>query len=186
MGSARPDQLHLPIASPSPHSRPASYFSSSEHSHSSASFSDDDDIVEESVFFDEYGQRIVIREPPKPRPRRRREREREREVEEPVVVNLDYYQHPEKRWEGRKARYNRAHDIYSLGCVLLELGLWGTLEVLVEVEDDDFERVRRGFQSLTMRLDGFVSRLPSSSPLAITCSLLFLYLGFRVIIRGLC
>lgn len=148
MGSARPDQLNipLPLSSP-PHSN--SYYSSDE----------DDDDPEESVFIDEYGQRLIrIREPP--RPRRRRERHPE---PEPMLPDLDYYQHPEKRWvvaegrdRGRGIGYSRGHDIYSLGCVLLELGLWNTLDKLVEVEDEDFERVRRGFQSLTMSLDGYV------------------------------
>lgn len=156
MGSARPDQLNipLPLSSP-PHSN--SYYSSDE----------DDDEPEESVFIDEYGQRLIrIREPP--RPRRRRERHPE---PEPMLPDLDYYQHPEKRWvvaEGRdrggrggrgEVGYSRGHDIYSLGCVLLELGLWNTLDKLVEVEDEDFERVRRGFQSLTMSLDGIAGSI---------------------------
>lgn len=68
--------------------------------------------------------------------------------------------------------YSRGHDIYSLGCVLLELGLWNTLDKLVEVEDEDFERVRRGFQSLTMSLDGCVlsSFLHSSFSCRYLCS----------------
>jgi hypothetical protein len=66
---------------------------------------------------------------------------------------LDYYQHPDKRWNP-SIRYSRSHDIYSLGCVLLEIGLWEPLEALVEIEDDDYERVKMGFQALTMKLDG--------------------------------
>jgi hypothetical protein len=38
--------------------------------------------------------------------------------------------------------------------VLLEIGLWEPLEALVEIEDDDYERVKMGFQALTMKLDG--------------------------------
>jgi hypothetical protein len=71
----------------------------------------------------------------------------------PNDVSLDYYQHPDKRWNP-SIRYSRAHDIYSLGCVLLEIGLWEPLEQRVEVEDQDFERVKMGFQALTMKLDG--------------------------------
>lgn len=70
-------------------------------------------------------------------------------------INLDYYQHPDKRWTP-SIRYCRSHDLYSLGCVLLEIGLWKPLHELVEVEDDDFERVKRGFLSLTMDLVGYV------------------------------
>jgi hypothetical protein len=71
----------------------------------------------------------------------------------PNDASLDYYQHPDKRWNSM-IRYSRAHDIYSLGCVLLEIGLWEPLDLRVEIEDDDFERVKRGFQALTMKLDG--------------------------------
>lgn len=37
---------------------------------------------------------------------------------------------------------------------MLEIGLWEPLEQRVEVEDQDFERVKMGFQALTMKLDG--------------------------------
>ena len=85
----------------------------------------------------------------------------------PPDMNIDYYQHPEKRWNP-SMRYSRSHDIYSLGCVLLEIGLWKPLHQMVSVEDEDFERVRRGFQSLTMKLDGYVF---SISPLPFLCSM---------------
>ncbi|KAL2072060.1 hypothetical protein VTL71DRAFT_11403 [Oculimacula yallundae] len=71
----------------------------------------------------------------------------------PNDITLDYYQHPLKR-HNPSVRYSRAHDIYSLGCVLLEIGLWEPLHEMVDVEDEDYERVKRGFQSLTLRLDG--------------------------------
>ncbi|KAF4637106.1 hypothetical protein G7Y89_g972 [Cudoniella acicularis] len=71
----------------------------------------------------------------------------------PNDINLDYYQHPDKRWNPT-LRYSRAHDIYSLGCVLLEIGLWKPLDQLVEIEDEEFERTKRNFQGLTMKLDG--------------------------------
>ena len=38
---------------------------------------------------------------------------------------------------------------------MLEIGLWEPLEQRVEVEDDDFERVTRGFQALAIKLDGY-------------------------------
>ncbi|KAE8448009.1 hypothetical protein EG329_009932 [Mollisiaceae sp. DMI_Dod_QoI] len=92
---------------------------------------------EDDLLYDERGQRLKHLQITK----------RQRDI------NLDYYQHPDKRWDP-SIRYSRSHDIYSLGCVLLEIGLWKPLHELVEVEDDDFERVKRGFQSLTMDLDG--------------------------------
>ncbi|KAI9777454.1 MAG: hypothetical protein M1839_008866 [Geoglossum umbratile] len=42
-------------------------------------------------------------------------------------IKLDIYHHPAKR-ENRKIRYRPSFDIYSLGCVLLELGLWKPLQ----------------------------------------------------------
>jgi hypothetical protein len=71
----------------------------------------------------------------------------------PNDINLDYYQHPDKRWNP-SIRFSRSHDIYSLGCVLLEIGLWKPLDKLVEVDDEEFERTKRNFQGLTMKLDG--------------------------------
>lgn len=71
----------------------------------------------------------------------------------PKDVDLDYYQHPDKRWNPA-LRYSRSHDIYSLGCVLLEIGLWKPLDAVVDVEDDEFERTKKAFQGLTMKLDG--------------------------------
>ncbi|KAG9232140.1 hypothetical protein BJ875DRAFT_93668 [Amylocarpus encephaloides] len=71
----------------------------------------------------------------------------------PRDINLDYYQHPEKRWNPN-LRYTRAHDIYSLGCVLLEIGLWKPLDSVVEIEVEEFEKTKKSFQTLTMKLDG--------------------------------
>ncbi|TVY68687.1 hypothetical protein LSUE1_G004934 [Lachnellula suecica] len=76
----------------------------------------------------------------------------------PNDINLDYYQHPDKRWN-TSIRYSRAHDIYSLGCVLLEIGLWTPLDRLVEVEDEEFERTKKNFQGLTMKLDGMAGSI---------------------------
>ncbi|OAA66901.1 hypothetical protein SPI_01477 [Niveomyces insectorum RCEF 264] len=41
-------------------------------------------------------------------------------------IRLDYYQRPDKR-NDPTIHYNAHHDLYSLGCVLLEIGLWQTL-----------------------------------------------------------
>jgi hypothetical protein len=68
-------------------------------------------------------------------------------------INLDYYQHPDKRLDSR-IRYSRAHDIYSLGCVLLEIGLWKSLPQVVDVSDRNFEKLKAQFQALTLNLEG--------------------------------
>ena len=38
------------------------------------------------------------------------------------------YQHPDRNFSTPPPRYGKAHDVYSLGMVLLELGLWRPLE----------------------------------------------------------
>lgn len=43
------------------------------------------------------------------------------------VIALDCYQHPDRRMD-RDAAYRRQYDLYSVGCVLLEIGLWETLD----------------------------------------------------------
>jgi hypothetical protein len=70
-------------------------------------------------------------------------------------INLDYYQHPDKRYD-RGIRYSRAHDIYSLGCVLLEIGLWKPLHELVDIDEDDYDKTKREFQALSANLNGHV------------------------------
>lgn len=47
------------------------------------------------------------------------------ESELPTVVNPlhDVYRHPQT-WGKPDVRFNKLHDIYSLGVVLLEIGLW--------------------------------------------------------------
>jgi hypothetical protein len=108
-----------------------------------------DDIIEEVS--DTREHRSAFSEPGAYRSRDPR-RARQKQAKD-YEQTLDYYQHPDKRWNP-SIRYSRSHDIYSLGCVLLEIGLWEPLEALVEIEDDDYERVQRGFQALTMKLDG--------------------------------
>jgi len=43
--------------------------------------------------------------------------------------------------------------------VLLEIGLWKPLDKLVEVDDEEFERTKRNFQGLTMKLDGMIGSI---------------------------
>ncbi|KAK4098276.1 hypothetical protein N658DRAFT_499512 [Parathielavia hyrcaniae] len=45
----------------------------------------------------------------------------------PRDVVIDCYTHPHRRRDPR-APYRRHYDLYSVGCVLLELGLWETLD----------------------------------------------------------
>ncbi len=96
---------------------------------------EDDYYEDDEILVDHHGQRLM------------------RITKRAPDVNLDYYQHPDKRWNP-SLKYSRVHDIYSLGCVLLEIGLWKPLHEVVAVEDEDFERVKRGFLQLTMKLDG--------------------------------
>ena len=107
----------------------------------------------EPIYISENGQRLVRIHSPHHGPGNEISTTRR-----PKDINLDYYQHPDKRWNP-SIRYSRAHDIYSLGCVLLEIGLWEPLHEVVDVEDEDFERVKRGFQSLTLRLDGLAGSI---------------------------
>jgi hypothetical protein len=108
-----------------------------------------DDILEEVSDTKEYRSAFSEAETYRTGDPRRARNRQTKDFEQ----TLDYYQHPDKRWNP-SIRYSRSHDIYSLGCVMLEIGLWEPLETLVEIEDDDYERVKRGFQALTMKLDG--------------------------------
>ncbi|KAL2819585.1 hypothetical protein BDW59DRAFT_165036 [Aspergillus cavernicola] len=46
-------------------------------------------------------------------------------------IDHDIYQHPD-RWDPPRASFSQIHDIYSLGVVLLEIGLWQTARQLYE------------------------------------------------------
>lgn len=73
--------------------------------------------------------------------------------------------HPEKRANPRLP-HSRGHDIYSLGVLLLEIGLWKNLDGFIDMRllfeeeegygEEGYERVKREFLVLTGRLDGFV------------------------------
>jgi hypothetical protein len=39
---------------------------------------------------------------------------------------LNIYRHPKRQFLERNSKYNMSHDVYSLGVVFLELGLWGS------------------------------------------------------------
>lgn len=67
-------------------------------------------------------------------------------------INLDYYQHPDRRRDP-SMRYSRAFDIYSLGCLLLEIGYWKPLQLLVDI-DMNADALRRQLQTLALKLDG--------------------------------
>jgi hypothetical protein len=58
---------------------------------------------------------------------------------------LDHYQHPAKHADPKRL-YRHAYDVYSLGILLLEVGLWTGLEDNVDSDDDEedhYERRRR-------------------------------------------
>jgi len=78
----------------------------------------------------------------------------------PADINLDYYQHPDKR-RNPTLRYSRAFDIYSLGCLLLEIGCWKPLHHLVDI-DMDPETVQRQLQTVAVKLDGMMGSIYGS------------------------
>lgn len=67
-------------------------------------------------------------------------------------ITLDYYQHPDKR-RSPSLRYSRSFDMYSLGCLLLEIGYWKPLHHLVDVGVNP-EAMKRLLQTLAVKLDG--------------------------------
>jgi hypothetical protein len=56
---------------------------------------------------------------------------------------LDYYQHPAKHADLRR-RYRHAYDVYSLGILLLEVGLWEKLENYEDSRSGNYEDSRSG------------------------------------------
>lgn len=74
-------------------------------------------------------------------------------------VTLDCYYHPAKR-QLRHQRYVPGYDLYSLGCVLLEIGLWQPIDAQLELDertDTDaaaFETMERIKLLAGDRLDG--------------------------------
>ena len=71
----------------------------------------------------------------------------------PGDITLDLYQHPDKR-SNPELRYSRAFDIYSLGCVLLEIGLWKPLSSLIKSDQDIKESTQEIRQRYKKRLEG--------------------------------
>ncbi|KAH6975230.1 hypothetical protein BKA56DRAFT_489406 [Ilyonectria sp. MPI-CAGE-AT-0026] len=77
-----------------------------------------------------------------------------RNMLEKVVVNeqtkdtnisgftLDYYQHPAKHADPKR-RYRHAYDVYSLGILLLEVGLWEKLRNYPDDDEEDHYERRR-------------------------------------------
>lgn len=56
---------------------------------------------------------------------------------------LDYYQHPAKHADPMR-RYRHAYDVYSLGILLLEVGLWQKLRNYSDDDEEDHYERRRG------------------------------------------
>lgn len=64
-------------------------------------------------------------------------------------IKLDYYHHPDKRASPNRA-YRHAYDVYSLGIVLLEIGLWYPIEMDYKPEyehDEKYDPTPRRFGS---------------------------------------
>ncbi|TAQ88689.1 hypothetical protein B7494_g2967 [Chlorociboria aeruginascens] len=76
----------------------------------------------------------------------------------PHDINLNYYQHPDKRWNP-SLKYSRAHDIYSLGCLLLEIGLWKSLDQVVDTEEENYTETTKQFQKKALKLDGLMGSI---------------------------
>lgn len=70
----------------------------------------------------------------------------------PYFMEMDHYQHPEKR-NNPKLRYSRGFDIYSLGCVLLEIAFWQPLSKLAQ-SDAEPEAFTRELQDRAKQLPG--------------------------------
>lgn len=68
-------------------------------------------------------------------------------------ITLDIYQHPTKRTEPHR-RYQSAYDMYSLGLVLLEIGLWEPLAKLVPSSLNAYEMQHHIQDKLHPRLVG--------------------------------
>ncbi|RYO31103.1 hypothetical protein AA0113_g5948 [Alternaria arborescens] len=63
---------------------------------------------------------------------RRLGREDPTRTQAPGEITLDEYQHP-KKIEAPLTKYSRFFDVYSVGCVLLEIGMWQPLSELVVI-----------------------------------------------------
>ena len=53
------------------------------------------------------------------------------------------YQHPQYAIYGLKKRFQPGYDYYSVGLVLLEMGLWASLGDLIEGDIEDLTRIQK-------------------------------------------
>ncbi|OAL55032.1 kinase-like protein [Pyrenochaeta sp. DS3sAY3a] len=58
----------------------------------------------------------------------------------PEASKTDYYQHPSYFVKGR---YCAEYDYYSLGIVLLEIGLWAPLSSMIQKQQSSYEQIRQ-------------------------------------------
>ncbi|KAH7163350.1 hypothetical protein B0J13DRAFT_35263 [Dactylonectria estremocensis] len=76
-------------------------------------------------------------------------------------MTFDNYQHPAKL-VNPMIRYSRMYDLYSLGCVLLEIGLWDTVDKRVYHQEPYVaQKTLRGFASEST-LDPFIGSIYGS------------------------
>ncbi|KAI9766944.1 MAG: hypothetical protein M1840_006241 [Geoglossum simile] len=59
---------------------------------------------------------------------------------------LNIYRHPKRQFLERNTTYNMSHDVYSLGAVFLELGLWGSYGFVPFEDREDLFKDKTGEQ----------------------------------------
>ncbi|VBB78249.1 Putative protein of unknown function [Podospora comata] len=77
-----------------------------------------------------------------------------------INLKLDYYEHPARRNDPQIA-YRRLYDLYSLGCVLLELALWTTIDKQIEHDPGSREASYKVIRALSLKptLDRMVGKI---------------------------
>lgn len=90
---------------------------------------------------------------------RRLGREDPTRTQAPGEITLDEYQHP-KKIEAPLTKYSRFFDVYSVGCVLLEIGMWQPLSELVVIprrgRPAEANRAREDMKAKAESLIGYV------------------------------
>lgn len=71
-------------------------------------------------------------------------------LEEDYSEVRNLYRHPD-RWGRPAAKHTRAHDIYSLGVVLMEIGFWKAIDQVVAPPKPGQRRVAAAFRESLMR-----------------------------------
>ncbi|KAF8865633.1 hypothetical protein BDZ45DRAFT_417368 [Acephala macrosclerotiorum] len=72
------------------------------------------------------------------------------------------YRHPKRQFGTHNASYTMAHDVYSLGVILLEIGMWGSNGFRPFEKDERRFKEKTGDQ-LKSVLEGMMAGLPAAS-----------------------